>query len=343
VPLRLKNLHALMTENAPSPACPAPVVLLVFNRPVQTRQLLEAVRRARPPLVLVVADGPRPAVPGDDAACAEVRALVDQEVDWDAKVLKNYAAANLGLRRRVSSGLAWAFEQVEQAIILEDDCLPDPTFFRFCAELLHCYQYDTRVGVISGNNFQPPGFACQRSYYFSRYNHCWGWATWRRAWQFFDASMKEWPELRPTGWLDGLFPDPAQAAYWRALFDGVCEGRLNSWAYAWTFACWSQSLLTILPRANLVSNIGFDSTGTHTTNAANPLAQLPSVPMPFPLTHPSSVVLHYAADDYTQRHIFGSAPSPAAKEPAPEPAVPSGRWWDVMKHRWLIKKTMAVK
>ena len=290
------------------PSLNTPVVLLVFSRPEQTRRVLEQVRLARPSVLLVVADGPRLDRPGEVQACAAVRRLVEEMVDWHPRLLTNYAEKNMGLRQRVSSGLTWAFEQVDRAIILEDDCVPHPGFFRFCGKLLDLYEHDSRVGVISGGNFQPAEFTCAESYYFSRYNHCWGWATWRRAWKLFDAQMQNWPLLRDSKWLEGVFPDPGHANYWSGIFEKVHRRQIDSWAYAWTFSCWSQSLLTVIPGRNLVSNIGFGEGSTHTTDASSPWSNLPAPGLEFPLRHPVCVSRNHDADDYTQRFVVeGSA------------------------------------
>ncbi len=309
----------------------APVVLLVFNRPHHTRQVLEQVRPARPPVLLVVADGPRPGQPADASACAEVRKAVEEMVDWDARLLTNYADENLGLRRRVASGLTWAFEQVEQAIVLEDDCVPHPTFFRFCSDLLAYYAQDTRVGVITGDNFQPPSFPCKHSYYFSKYGHCWGWASWRRAWKHFDEQLRLWPDLKASGWLSGLFPEPGEARYWEEKLQGVYEGRINSWAFCWMFACWSQGMLTAIPKVNLVSNIGFGSGSTHCQDDTSPMANLPRSAMEFPLAHPPAMVVDFQADQFTQRTVFGTVSPAAGPEPPPSQ---SRKRWSLLPGRW---------
>lgn len=297
-----------MTAHRMTPTPPIPtVVLLVFNRPEFTRRLLGCLRQVRPGRIRVVADGPRTSVPEDAAACREVRAVLEEEIDWDARVEFDLADSNLGLRRRVSSGLNWVFELEDRAIILEDDCLPHPTFFRFCAELLDHYADDTRIGSISGDNFQPPGSAGDGSYYFSRYPHCWGWCTWRRAWRSYDDSMKPWPRLRDAGWLNSMFSHPLEAAYWSDIFEGVYQRRINSWAYAWNFALWVQSQYTILPCANLVTNIGVGDSATHTRDADVAKHQLSTSPMTFPLVHPDVVLRNYPADDYSQRLHFGRA------------------------------------
>lgn len=283
-----------------------PVVLLVFNRPEHTRRLLAALRVAQPAHVFIVADGPRPEVADDAARCAEVRALCESEMVWPAEVQRDFAKENLGLRRRVSSGLDWVFTQAEEAIILEDDCIPHPSFFPFCAELLARYREDERVGVVTGDNFQPQPFVCEASYYFSKYPHCWGWATWRRAWRHFDNRMALWPELRDSDWLGGLFANPSDQSHWRTLFDSAHAGTLNSWAFPWVFACWAHTQLTATPQVNLVQNIGFGAGATHTVAALSPTAE--SAGLDFPLTHPVRVGIHQPADEHVQRHHFAPAP-----------------------------------
>ena len=179
------------------PADTHPVVLIVFNRPEVTKIVFERIRQARPGLLMLVADGPRERRQGEPDACRQVRQIVEH-VDWPCEVLKNYSDTNMGCGARVASGIDWVFQHVEQAVILEDDCLPDPTFFRFCEELLDRYRYEERVMQISGSNFLFGRRAVEVSYYFSRYPLCWGWATWRRAWRHFDFNMQTW-KSQPGG------------------------------------------------------------------------------------------------------------------------------------------------
>jgi hypothetical protein len=169
------------------------------------------------------------------------------------------------------------------------------------------------VGVIAGSNFQPQPFACGTSYYFSRYNHCWGWATWRRAWKCFDEPMNSWPALRDAGWLHDLFPHPLEAEYWRRTFDEVHQRQVNSWAYAWTFSCWAQNLLTALPRVNLVTNIGIGQAATNTKGILPVQHLLPALEMPLPLTHPTTMARHGPADAFSQQHVFGRAKDPSLR------------------------------
>lgn len=280
-----------------------PVVLLIFNRPDTTAKVFAVVRQAKPARLLVVADGARSDRPDEAKKCAEARAIIDR-VDWDCEVLTNFSDRNLGCKLRVSSGLDWVFSLVEEAIILEDDCIPDPSFFRFCEELLAYYRDDERIMAISGDNFQLGRRRTSYSYYYSRYNHCWGWATWRRAWQHYDIKMELWQEIKDGDWLEYILGNAKAANYWQKIFQATYEEKINSWAYRWTFACWVQNGLTVLPEVNLVSNIGFGSEGTHTTNSQHPMANIPVTGVDFPLKHPPYVIRHAEADLFTQNHFF---------------------------------------
>ncbi len=280
-----------------------PVVFILFNRPDATRRVFEAIRQARPPRLFVIADGPRPDRPEDARLCAETRAVVSN-VDWPCETHANFSDTNLGCRRRIVSGLDWVFANTEEAIILEDDCLPHPTFFPFCEELLARYRHAEKILLVSGDNFQPAQPSVSESYYFSRIFHIWGWATWRRAWRLHDPGMQAWPALRFSGWLETVLADPKGAGGWTRRLDDSFRRRINTWDYAWTFTCWRNNGLCILPAVNLVSNIGFGSGATHTMQAT-PYANLPVRPMEFPLCHPDGPPRRdTAADAFTERTMF---------------------------------------
>jgi len=286
-----------------------PVVLILFKRPTTTKRVFEEIRKAKPAKLLVIADGPRPDRPGEDEACAATRAIIDS-VDWDCEVLKNYSETNLGCGRRVSSGLNWVFNTVEEAIILEDDCVPHPTFFRFCEELLKRYRNDDRISTISGQNVQFGRRRTEYSYYFSRYTQCWGWATWRRAWQNYDFDMKLWPEVRDKNLLQYVLKESKAVKVWTNVFQSMYEKKIDTWDYQWTFASFIDSRLTIISDVNLSSNIGYGSEGsTHTQEATSPYSNLPVEPMTFPLKHPPSVIRNVAADEFTQNTLFDYDPN----------------------------------
>ncbi len=280
----------------------SPVALFMFRRPDTTARVLDAIREARPALLLVVADGPRPDRPDDATACAATRALIDG-VDWPCEVRREFATENMGCRRRVASGLAWVFGQVPEAIILEDDCVPDQTFFRFCDELLERYRDDPRVAQITGANNQKGRRRGKHSYFFSRYNNVWGWASWRRAFDLYDVDMRRWPELRDSGWLADMLGDRRVAHYWTQQFQATYERRIDTWDYQWVYASWLHSMVSLVPNRNLVRNIGFGPDASH-THAQDAFADDRLESVGFPLDHPSAVARDVRADRFTERFEF---------------------------------------
>jgi predicted O-linked N-acetylglucosamine transferase (SPINDLY family) len=288
-----------------------PVCFIIFNRPDVTQRVFEKIREAKPPKLLVVADGARANKSGEQEKCAAARAIINQ-VDWECEVLTDYSDINLGCRKRISSGLDWVFSQVEEAIILEDDCLPHPSFFRFCEELLEKYRHKSRIMLISGQNLQFGQRRRNYSYYFSRYNHCWGWATWKRAWQYYDDAMTLWPQVRDENWLFDILQDEQAFRYWSATFQAMYEG-YDTWDYPWLFACYINQGLSILPNINLVSNIGFGKEGTHATDSNSILANIAVEKMQFPLNHPPFIIRDIIADDFTEKTFYSRTIS--KKEP----------------------------
>jgi hypothetical protein len=267
---------------------------------------LDSLSTLKPVNLWVIADGACKNRTAEIDLVAETRSLING-IDWDCDIHRNYSETNLGLRRRIVSGLNWVFKHVDQAIILEDDCVPEHSFYYFCAELLERYSDDQRIMAISGDNFQDGQIRTPYSYYFSRYPHCWGWATWGRAWRYYDDDMKIWPEILRYGWLNDILDRDRRALkYWQTIFQKVFDDEINSWAYRWTLACWVESGLTILPNTNLVSNIGFNSTATNTFQRKKN-QKTSSNSLKFPLLHPPYVIRDNEADDYTQKYHFGTS------------------------------------
>ncbi len=279
-----------------------PVALIIFNRPVVTQVVFDAIRKAKPQKLLIIADGPRLGKPGESEKCQAARAIVEH-VDWDCEVLKNYSELNLGCKKRVSSGLDWVFSEVTEAIILEDDCLPDPSFFGFCETLLEHYRYDERIMMIGGSNFQQGISRTNYSYYFSKYTHIWGWATWRRAWQHYDVDINSWNDLKGSGLLSSLCEDSYEQQYWADIFDRVALGMIDTWDYQWLYTSWCQGSLSIIPNTNLVSNLGFGIEATHTFGDS-PFANLPTNNIQN-IKHPHFVIRNREADNYTLDYHFG--------------------------------------
>ena len=279
-----------------------PVALLIYNRPHLTQRVFAEIAKARPQTLFVVADGARSDHPDDVARIAATRRIIDS-VDWPCEVLKNYSQVNMGCKHRISTGLEWIFGTVEDAIILEDDCLPDPTFFRFGHELLDYYRYDERVVSISGSNYQHGQSRTAHGYYFSKYFHCSGWASWRRVWKHFDPDMKSWPNFQAAGGLQDLADNWWEADYWTRMFNSAFEGTLDSWACPWFFACWAQRGLTVIPNVNLISNIGYGDGATHTQKANQKVANLPTRSID-DINHPPFVVRNREADFYTFQNNY---------------------------------------
>ena len=282
-----------------------PVVMLVFNRPDLTARLFEEVRAARPSRLLVVADGPRADRPGEADACARVRAIVDR-VDWPCQVEREFSETNLGCKRRISSGISWAFQRAEEAIFLEDDCIPGQGFFAFCDDVLERHRHDERVMAVTGCNFQFGRRRGPGSYYFSHFMHVWGWASWRRAWRHYDVRMAGWPALRSGPWLREVVGSRAAAVGWRWAFDRVYQGQLDTWDYQWLFAILRQGGLVATPNVNLVSNVGAGPGATHAGQGGPHVGQ-PTASIERPLEHPADVRRDVDADDFVQASF---TPSP---------------------------------
>jgi hypothetical protein len=279
-----------------------PVLLLIFNRPDTTRKVFEVIREVKPVRFFVAADGQRSEKPDELEKCMEARKIATA-VDWDCEIKTLFRNQNLGCKFAVSSAIDWFFDHVEEGIILEDDCLPHTIFFRFCEELLARYRNDTRIMMVSGDNFQF-GKQCNRdSYYYSRYAHIWGWATWRRTWQNYDVGIRQWPILKNGGWLKDILKNRKVEEYWNDIFDGVYNNTYDTWDYQLLFTCLINNGLNIVPNANLVTNIGFGPDATRTTRK-NKLSEIPLAEMRFPLVHPQLIIRDSLADEATEREQF---------------------------------------
>lgn len=272
-----------------------PVAFVIFNRRDTAIKVFEQIRLAKPPKLLVIADGPRADKLGEAEKCQQCRDII-KNVDWDCEVLTNYSDVNLGCRERPASGFDWVFSNVEEAIILEDDCVPHPTFFRFCQEMLEKYRDDDRILSIGGTNLQKGWKRNEDSYYFSRFTCSWGWASWRRAWNLFDINIKLWPQVRDEGLLHDIFIKPKYISFWERTFQSVYDKKMNScWDYQWCFASFIQNGLHIIPNMNLISNIGFGKDATHTFEGI--YSNIERASIKFPLNHPSFIICNMQADN----------------------------------------------
>jgi len=279
-----------------------PVLFLIFNRPDNTRQVFEQIRLAKPAHLYIAADGARSHVSGETEICEETRSIVN-EIDWDCDVRTLFRDENLGCKYAVSSAITWFFEQVEEGIILEDDCLPNEDFFLFCQQLLEKYRIEEHIHLVSGNNFIIEK-EYDESYYFSKYPHIWGWATWRRAWEKYDVSMKTYSsEILNTKEFQQLFNNKSEKKYWRNIFELCKAGQINTWDYQLTYSIWKNNGMCITPNENLVVNLGLNIDSTHFF-LNDSFKMIPLSKMTFPLIHPVNIVVDKETDIYTFNNLF---------------------------------------
>ena len=266
-----------------------PVLFLVFNRPQHTRVALERIRQAQPPRLYVHCDGARLQVAGEAEKVAEVRKIISGGIDWDCEVKTLYRNENQGLRQGVCGALNWFFEAEPFGIVLEDDCVPDLTFFRFCEEILERYKDDDQVMHIGCSNLAEDQTAgLEASYVFSRFSFVWGWAGWRRAWQKMSLDLEGLDVYEGSDAIGNFLADPKAQAYMLDKFRVTQRRENNSWAYAWFFSILKNDGLCIVPKVNLVQNTGVGEAGATNTTVRNEKARLRAQPISFPLVHPES-------------------------------------------------------
>ena len=268
-----------------------PVLFIIFNRPDTTQLVFNEIKKAKPSKLYIAADGPRPNREDEAEKCQQSRNIIKQ-IDWDCEIHTLFRNQNLGCKVAVSSAIDWFFENVEEGIILEDDCLPDQSFFYFCQELLEKYRDDKRIMMISGDNFQDGIKRGDGSYYFSRIAHIWGWATWKRAWNLYDVQMKSFKSFLENGEINNIFDNKYVKAYWLKYFQNTYEGKIDTWDYQWGYTLLSQNGLSIMPNVNLISNIGFRK------DENNKYANMKTFCID-KIVHPNFILVNKEADDYT--------------------------------------------
>lgn len=280
-----------------------PVVYIAFNRPEHTRVTFEIIKKIKPKTLFIVLDGPRINNKEDDKKCEKVKEIVS-EINWKAEIYQIFSEINLGCKKRITTGLDFVFKKVDKAIILEDDCLPNEDFFDFCEILLNKYEKNENISMISGSNFQGKIKRGKYSYYFSRYAHVWGWATWKRAWKNNNSHIDFWPKYKESQKWKLFFKDKLQKNYWENNFNLVYEKKFEStWDYPWIASIWFNGGITITPNVNLITNIGLGPESTHTfhekTIKGNPTNKIGEI------IHPPKIVIEYEAEKYTFDNEYG--------------------------------------
>ncbi|HEY2581217.1 MAG TPA: nucleotide-diphospho-sugar transferase [Mucilaginibacter sp.] len=281
------------------------VLFVIFNRPDTTQKVFEQIRIAKPRRLYIAADAPRANAPDDILLCEQAKAIV-QKIDWKCKVKTLYKGKNAGCKEAVSSAITWFFNHEEEGIVLEDDCLPANSFFRFCDTLLEKYRDDTRIRHITGCNFQQGKKWGDGSYYFSNRTHVWGWASWRRVWVDYDVNLNRYKENEINEHLLNIYNDPLVAESWINVFNDLKAGKINSWAYQLDFSNFFNNGLAIIPNENLISNIGFDARATHTIDQNDIYANIPLAEID-EIIDPVFMLPEKQADLFVLNHDFNIA------------------------------------
>ncbi len=256
-----------------------PILFLIFNRPDATQVVFNQIKKIKPKKFFIAADGPRNGVVNDKIQCALTRKIVDQ-IDWDCDLKLLFREENLGCGIGVSSAISWFFEHVDRGIILEDDCVPDLSFFDYCSHFLDTYENDERVMMISGTNYLFNRVKNKHNYFFSQYYSIWGWATWKRSWDLYDFNLEDWEKNRDTRikFLKKKYKKRELVNFWIHNFDEVTKNNLDTWDYQWCYNCIFNNGLSLVPINNLVSNIG--NNGVH-IKGNNKFLNMPTVPFEF--------------------------------------------------------------
>jgi len=275
------------------------VLFLIFKRLDTTKKVFEEIKKAKPPRLYVAGDGPRENIKDEEEKVKMVRDYVLNNIDWKCEVKTLFRDKNLGCGKAISEAITWFFQNEEQGIILEDDCVPSQSFFWFCEELLEKYKNEKRIGMISGDNFQDGVKRGDADYYFSIYNHIWGWASWQDRWGKYDFELKTFNNVE---FIKEVFKTKKEIKYWIYIFKKMKNREINSWAYQWTLVNFKNKWLTIIPNVNLISNIGFSEDATHTIGKS----ELENIPREELIIkkHPVEIKQDIEADRYVSKKVF---------------------------------------
>lgn len=280
-----------------------PILFIVFNRLETTQKVFNVIKRIKPDFFYIVADGPRLNRSEDLTQCLEVKNYIIDNIDWDCEVKTLFREENLGCGYAPYTAITWFFSHVDEGIILEDDCLPDISFFPYCEELLEKFR-DDNIAIISGCNFSHD--KNQDSYLFSAIPYTWGWATWKKNWLQYDYEIKKWGSINKNEYLKYLFNDIEFRLFWKKIFDDIYKTPPNDiWDYQFFFSCFLQRQLSVVPSSNLVSNIGHGAHATHTFDIDSKQANVATDSLIFPLKHPIKKERNKVYDIYLQELCFG--------------------------------------
>lgn len=280
-----------------------PIAFLIFRRPEETARVFQVIRKMKPETLFIIADGPRNSE--EKILSDNVRKVVEN-IDWPCKILKKYSEVNLGCNKCCTAGVNWVFDNVDKAIIIEDDCLPNESFFYFCQDLLNKYEDDARIMHISGINVnENRDNKNNESYHFSSIAQLWGWASWRRAWKKYDFNMKDWPIIKKENRLQNVLNDKPAVDYFTYLFEKMYNYSFGTWDIPWTYTCMKENGLCIVPNKNLIQNIGFGQGATHSIANKGYIGEMKLEALTFPLIHPEKIDVDKTNNEVIYKKVFG--------------------------------------
>lgn len=282
-----------------------PILFIIYNRPDLTTKVFNQIRMIKPKKLFVAADGPKQKK-GDAEKCQAARNILNQ-IDWQCEIKTLFSSSNLGCKVGESKPMNWFFDNVSEGIIIEDDTLPNTSFFYFCENLLNYYRNEKRVSMISGNNFQ---FGIKRgasSYYFSKITHTWGWASWKRAWRSYDVQIKTFPNFKKENKIGEIFEHEGLQKYFLQNLERVYHNKADTWDYQWTYATWLQNGLCVIPNVNLIKNLGFRNDATHTKTYNEKLSNMDAEEIS-EIIHPSEIIRDKDAEIHTYNILYAPQP-----------------------------------
>jgi hypothetical protein len=281
-----------------------PVLFLIFNRPDTTIQVFEQIRKMKPAFLYLAADGPRKDKRGEKETCNKVREIVLSNIDWECELKTLLRDENLGCGKAVSEAITWFFEHVEEGIILEDDCLPDLSFFKYCEVMLDRHRDDENIMHVGGNNFQFGKKRDKGDYYFSSLSHIWGWATWRNSWKKYEFDLTKTDFISEQSFRRAFNNNQLIIDFYNDVFNCVANNLIDTWDYQWMYTLIKNNGLAICPNVNLVQNIGFGNDATHTLQQTNWNSKNIALPLKSFIA-PCEKIINYEADKFVLQEILG--------------------------------------
>jgi len=284
------------------------VLFLIFNRLDTTKQVFKAIRQAKPPRLYIAADGARANKKGEYENVQAVRDYVMQNADWDCDIKTLFRDQNLGCKYAVGEAITWFFKNEEQGIILEDDCLPSQSFFWYCEELLIRYRDNKSIYLISADSRGPDSIGMKEDYGFCKYPMIWGWASWARAWKDYDPELKDWPKHRDILPVSISNYKPT-VKFWKKVFQQMYNQEVDTWDYQFCYLLLKNKGKCIVPKFNLVSNVGFGDDATHTFDAESEDANRKRYEINIPLNFAFNSETEKEINKFYDRNEFSRKPN----------------------------------